>query len=258
MSMHSTQSRRTRSRARLALRPALLALAIAVGGGAMTASAQSAVPGYPVPADATLLSVSAQGEASATPDIATLSAGVVTQAPDAQAASRANAEQMARVMAAVRKAGIAERDVQTSGVSLHPQYRHSENSEPVITGYQATNTVNVKVRDIDRLGEVMDALVASGANQVHGPGFEIDEPESVRDDARRQALDKARARADMYAAALGLRVRRIVSISEGGGFSPPVPMMAMARAEAADASTPIAPGESTLAVNLDVVFELGR
>lgn len=247
-----------RSRPRHALlAPLLLAAGLALAATAMSADAQS-LPGYGIPADATLVSVSAQGEASRAPDIATLSAGVVTQAADAQAATRANAEQMERVMAAVRRAGIAERDVQTSGVNVHPQYRHVRDEAPTINGYQASNTVSIKVRDIAKLGQVMDALVASGANQVHGPGFDIDDREAVLDQARRAALEKAQARAKMYADTLGLRVRRIVSISEGGGLGPPMPMMAMARAEAAQADTPIAPGESTLSVNLDVVFELGR
>lgn len=235
----------------------LLAAGLALGATSMSAGAQS-LPGYGIPSDATLVSVSAHGEASRAPDIATLSAGVVTQAADAQAATRANAEQMERVMAAVRRAGIAERDVQTSGVNVHPQYRHVRDEAPTISGYQASNTVSIKVRDIARLGQVMDALVASGANQVHGPGFDIDDREAVLDQARRAALEKAQARAKMYADTLGLRVRRIVSISEGGGMGPPVPMMAMARADKAESTTPIAPGESTLGVNLDVVFELGR
>jgi uncharacterized protein len=246
------------SRPRRPLLALLLLAAIPVlGTAAMTAGAQS-LPGYGIPSDATLVSVSAHGEASRAPDIATLSAGVVTQAADAQAATRANAEQMERVMAAVRRAGIAERDVQTSGVNVHPQYQHVRDAAPTISGYQASNTVNIKVRDIARLGQVMDALVASGANQVHGPGFDIDDRDAVQDEARRAALEKAQARASMYAQALGLRVRRIVSISEGGGMGPPMPMMAMARADKAESSTPIAPGESTLGVSLDIVFELGR
>jgi uncharacterized protein YggE len=162
-------------------------------------------------------------------------------------------------MAAIRAAGIAERDIQTSGVNLNPQYKYVENQAPAITGYQASNTVNLKVRDIAKLGKVLDALVASGANQVNGPSFEIDQPEAAYDEARRAALEKAQARAAMYAKALGLRVRRIVSISEGGGFQPPMPMpmMAMARGKA-EADTAVSPGETTLTANLDVVFELGQ
>src|SRR5690606_19318216 len=108
-------------------------------------------------------------------------------------------------------------------------------------------------------GAVLDALVASGANQVHGPSFDVDQKDAAYDEARRAALTKARARADMYAEALGMRVRRIASISEGGGFNRPMPpmMMAMDAAESR-ATTPVSPGETTLSVSLDVVFELGR
>ena len=241
------------------LRPLLLATALTLSAIAMTASAQSSVAATYAPSDGTLLSVSAQAEARRVPDVATISAGVVTQAADANAAMRANATQMDKVMAAIRAAGIAERDIQTSGVNLNPQYKYVDNQAPAITGYQASNTVNLKVRDIARLGKVLDALVASGANQVNGPSFEIDQPEAAYDEARRSALDKAQARAAMYAKTLGLRVRRIVSISEGGGFQPPMPMpmMAMARGKA-EADTAVSPGETTLSANLDMVFELGQ
>jgi uncharacterized protein YggE len=230
---------------------AALAL-LAVAGGALAQQ-------VPLPADGTLLSVSAHAEATRVPDVASLSTGVVTQAADANAAMQANAAQMDRVMAAIRAAGIAERDIQTSGINLNPQYRYVENQPPSITGYQASNTVSLKVRDIGKLGKVLDALVASGANQVNGPSFEVDKPEAAYDEARRAALANAQGRAKMYADALGLRVRRIVSISEGGGFQPPMPMMAMARAEKGQAyDTAVSPGETTLSANLDVVFELGR
>ncbi len=239
------------------LRKPLIAAALVTllaPGLAMTASAQSSQTAN----DGTLLSIAADAQATRVPDIATLSGGVVTQAADANTAMRANADQMSRVMAAIKAAGIAERDVQTAGISLFPQYRYAENQPPTITGYQATNTVNVKVRDISRLGKVLDALVASGANQISGPNFEIDEPEAAYDEARRNALKKAQARADMYAATLGLRVRRIVSISEGGGYNPPgpIPMMKMAAMEARD--TPVSPGETSLSASLNVVFELGK
>jgi uncharacterized protein YggE len=237
---------------------AALALASLLLAG--TAFAQTAPVAAPMtPSDGTLLSISAQAEARRVPDVATLSAGVVTQAADANAAMRANATQMDKVMAAIKAAGIAERDIRTSGISLNPQYKYVENQSPTITGYQASNTVDLKVRDVARLGKVLDALVASGANQVNGPNFEIDQPEPVYDQARRDALQKAQARAEMYAKALGLKVRRIVSISEGGGYRPPMPMpmMAMARAKN-ESDTSMAPGETTLTANLDVVFELGH
>jgi len=244
---------------RHALSRSLLALSFAFGVPVMTSSAQTA-PGPAIAADGTLLNVSAQAEASRVPDVATISAGVVTQAVDGNAAMRQNAEQMARVVAAIKAAGIADKDVQTSGISLNPQYKYAENQAPQITGYQASNNVSLKVRDIARLGKVLDALAAVGANQINGPSFEIDQPEPVRDEARLAALQKAQARAETYAKALGLRVRRIVSISEGGNSFPrPVPMMA--RVQAADGfakETSVSPGETTLSVSLDVVFELGK
>ena len=236
----------------------LLASALAIGTVAMTnASAQSPSPPIAAPSDGTLLSVSASAEATRVPDVASLSTGVVTQAADANAALKANSTQMNKVVAAIRAAGIAERDIQTSGININPQYRYAENQPPTITGYQASNTVNIRVRDIAKLGEVLDALVASGANQVNGPGFEIDQPDAVQDEARRAALEKAQARATMYAKALGLRVRRIVSISEGGGFQPPMPMLRMAAMEKA-ADTAVSPGENTVSASVDVVFELGK
>ena len=242
------------------LRTLALALALAAGTP-MTACAQpQTATGYAMPADGTLLSVSAEASAKRVPDVATISTGVVTQAADANAAMRANAVQMDKVMAAIRAAGIGERDVQTSGINLNPQYKYVENAPPSIVGYQASNTVNVKVRDLSKLGKVLDAFVANGANQINGPSFEVDKPDEAYDEARLAALKKAQARADTYASALGLKVRRIVSISEGGASFPrPMPMM---RAMAADAGfakeTSVSPGETTLSVNIDVVFELGR
>src|SRR5690606_27430342 len=234
----------------------LLAALLALGPYTMTHAQDRTVQATTT--DGTLLSVTARAEASRTPDIASLSAGVVTQAADANAALKANSAQMSKVVATIRAAGVPERDVQTSGISIQPQYRYAENQPPVITGYQASNTVTIKVRDIGRLGEVLDALVASGANQVNGPNFEIGEPEAVYDEARQAALELAQARAAMYAQSLGLRVRRIVSISEGGGFQPPMPMMKAMAMDARMESAPVAPGETTLAASLDVVFELGN
>lgn len=244
------------SGARSLVRSAALAAALAL---AITLAVVGPAAGQPVSAEGTLLSVSAHAEARRTPDIAQVSAGVTTQAADANASMRQNAEQMTKVIAAIRAAGISERDVQTSGINLNPQYRYVESQPPAITGYQASNTVNVTVRDLSRLGKILDSLVATGANQINGPTFDVDHKESAFDEARRGALDNARQRADMYAKALGLRVRRIVSIDETGGRSmpPPIRMMAMAKADRAE-STPVSPGENVLDANIDVVFELGK
>jgi uncharacterized protein YggE len=240
------------------LRPLAVAAALALGLGTALAAHAQTVPA-PVAASGTLLSISAEGEVQRAPDIAHLSTGVVTRAADAQAAMNANAEQMQKVIAAIRQAGIAEDDIRTSGVNLFPQYRHAPDQAPEITGYEAHNTVEITVREIGRLGDVIDALVAAGANQINGPRFEVADKQAAFDEARRIALENARERARMYAQTLDMQVQRIVSISEGHGYAPPrpVPMMAMARMESA-ADTPIEPGQSTLSVTLDVVFELDQ
>ena len=149
--------------------------------------------------------------------------------------------------------------MQTSGISLNPTYQYAENQPPKITGYEAHNTVNVVVRDISKLGKILDTLAEVGANQINGPTFDVDKKDEAMDEARRQAIEKAQARAEMYAKTLNMRVRRIVSINEGGQMGPPMPMMRMQAMEMAKgADTSVSPGENTLSVNLDVVFELGR
>lgn len=242
---------------RPALRPFALAVGLSLGLGSAFAAGAQTVPAQ-VAIDGTLLSISAEGEVRRDPDIARLSTGVVTRAADAQAAMDANAARMQDVIAAIRQAGIAEADIQTSGVNLFPQYRYGENQPPEITGYEAHNTVEITVREIDALGDVIDALVAAGANQINGPSFDVEDKQAAFDEARRIALENARERARMYAQTLDMQVQRIVSISEGHGFAPPrpVPMMAMARME--KAGTPVEPGQSTLSVTLDIVFELDQ
>lgn len=224
---------------------------------AVPALAQLSQPAVAV--NGTLLNISASAEATRIPDVARISAGVVTQATDSNGALRANAQQMDKVMAAIKKSGIAERDVQTSGVSLNPQYKYEDNKAPQIVGYQASNTVNIKVRDISKLGAVLDGLADQGANQINGPMFSIDQPEPVYDQARMDALKKAQERAQTYAKNLNLRVVRIVSIDEtnNGGFQPMAVLSAAPRA-AKEFNSPISPGETTLSVTLNVVFELGR
>jgi uncharacterized protein len=234
----------------------LLTLAAAAAAAVpMSATAQVAAPGA-IMSDGTLLEVVAEGEATRVPDIATIRAGVVTQAQTAAAALAANATQMKSVIAALKAAGVADRDVQTANISLNPQYRYAENQPPVITGYQASNTVSVKFRDIARSGNILDALVKQGANQIDGPNLSIDQIEAAQDEARTDAVKRARARADLYARALGMRVERLVSLSEGndGGMPGPMPMM-MARAEAKD-STQLVPGEQRVGVTVRVRFLL--
>jgi len=223
---------------------------------AIPTAALAQTPQAMVPMAGTRLDVSATGEVSRIPDVAIISAGVVTRQPTASAAIQENAARMERVLAALKRAGVADRDVQTSSINLNPEYRYHENQPPQLNGYTASNQVSVRFRDIRNSGRILDALVAEGANQINGPTLTIDKPETALDEARTQAIATGQARADFYARALGKRVVRLVSVSEGGGNYPvpPVPMMMEARAQSAD--TKIIPGEQKLQVALSMVFEL--
>lgn len=223
---------------------------------AFSAVPLQAQPVAPPAISGTRLDIVATGEVTRVPDIVRISTGVVTQAPTASAAIAQNAERMAAVRAALKRAGIADRDIQTSSINLNPDYRHGENRAPQLIGYRASNEVSVRFRDIANTGRIIDALVAQGANQINGPMLGIEKPEEALDEARVAALRTARGRAEIYARAMGKRVARIVSVSESGGqFTPyPRPMMAEARMDAA--STKIDPGEQTLSVSLSVSFEL--
>lgn len=207
-------------------------------------------------AQGTLLSVSADGSSEARPDLATLNLGVTTEGQTAQAALQENARRMTALTQALRRAGVAERDIQTSNVSVYPQQQYRENQPPLITGYQANNSVTAKIRNINNVGRVIDAAVGAGGNTINGVSFSHADPDAQLDIARRDAIAEARRRAELYANALGMRVHRIVAVSEGGGYSPPVPMAMERMAAANDASTPISPGQIETRVSVNVTFEL--
>ncbi len=205
----------------------------------------------------TRLDISATGEATRVPDVAIVNAGVQTRSTSATDALAQNGARMERVRAALKRAGIADRDIQTSNISLNPEYRYQDNQPPQLTGYTASNQVNVRFRDIRNTGKILDALVAEGANQISGPNLTIDQPDAALDEARTKAVAVGRARAEQYARALGMRVVRLVAVSEsGGGYAPPppMPMAVMARGER-DYSK-IDPGEQKLSVSLGMTFEL--
>jgi len=214
------------------------------------------VPGAFVPVDGTVLDVQAEGTSTRVPDLAVIEAGVVTQAATASAAMQQNSAQMARVLAALRKAGIAERDIQTASIGLAPQYRYEQNQPPILTGYQATNQVSVRFRDVAKSGAILDLLVREGANNLSGPNLVIDKPAPALDEARAAAVATARARAELYAKAAGLRVDRILSISESGERAPAPIMVQSMRAKAESADTQVVAGERELSISLTVRFLL--
>jgi uncharacterized protein YggE len=238
-----------------------LTLALAAGAlGAPAAFAQSAPSAADNMFRATTLNLSAYGETRVAPDMATINLGVIGEAPTAVAAMAANATKMNQVMAALKKAGIADKDVQTSGLNLNPQYVYQQNEQPKLTGYQATSQVTITVRDLARLGAAVDATVKAGADQVNGISFGLTDPRAAEDAARLQAVKALTAKADLYAKATGLRVARLVTLSEGGGYvpsPPPMPVMAMARMEKS-ADTSVAPGELRVRVDVTGMYELAH
>lgn len=212
----------------------------------------------------TLLTVSGEGEAMRKPDLAVFTAGVSSTGKTAGEALRANSADMNRVIAALKNAGIADRDIQTSTISLSPVYADMsrqpanplEQQMPRILGYQVSNSVVVKQRKLDEFGKVIDTLVSAGANQVNGPSFQIDKPSAAMDEARAEAMKAARGRANLYANAAGLKVLRILSISESGGYAPrPMVYAKMAVANMAEAA-PVEAGELSLSASVTVQFEL--
>jgi len=225
------------------------AAAIAAPAAAQQAAITQTIAG-------TRLDVSATGEVTRVPDVAIISAGVVTRSTTATGALQDAADRMARVQAALTRAGIASRDIQTSNLSLNPEYRYENNQPPQLVGYTATNQLSVRFRDIRNSGKILDALVKEGANQISGPNLTIDQPDAALDEARGAAVRMGRARAELYARSLGMRVVRLVSVSEGGGNYPPPPMPPMMMARAQSADTKIEAGEQKLSVTLAMVFEL--
>lgn len=238
------------------MKAAAAAAMLAAVAAPAVASAQDAQMAMPA-VQGTLLTVSAEGKLEGRPDMATINLGVTTEGQSAAAALAENARRMSALTAALRRAGVAERDIQTSNVSVNPQQQYRENEPPLITGYQASNSVTAKVRNIDNTGRVIDAAVGAGGNNVNGVYFSYQDPDAQMDRARRAAIENARHRAELYASALGMRVARVVAVSEGGGMQPPFPMPMMAREVAVqDASTPISPGEIETSINVNVTYEL--
>ena len=236
----------------------VLAAALLLGAAAMPSAALAQQSTINQTIAGTRLDINATGEVVRVPDLATISAGVVSRSPTASGAMRDAANRMARVRDALKRAGIADRDIQTSNISLSPNYTYAKDQPPRISGYSASNQVTVRFRDLANTGSILDALVAEGANQISGPNLSIDKSEGALDEARAKAVAIARARAELYARSLGMRVVRVVSVSESGGYAPPPPMPPMVmmaeRSQAAD--TRIDPGEQKLQVSVSMTFEL--
>jgi uncharacterized protein len=205
------------------------------------------------------LSVSEMVESA--PDTATFSTGVETAAPTASVALRQNSTQVARVISQLKAMGIAEKDIQTSGINLSPEYEYIQATQRNrFKGYRVSNQVQVKMRDIEKLGTIMDQVVASGATNINGPYFSIADDSAVKRAARATALANGKAQAETYARAAGYSGVRLLSVSEAvmGRPMPYAMMRQTANVEAMDASVPVQPGQVGTSVMLNLQYEMVR
>lgn len=229
--------------------PLTLAMAIAVP--AIAGAAEQLPP---------RITVIGEGESSIAPDMALLSLSVMREAATAREALSANNDAMAAVISAMKAAGIAERDLQTAGVQISPRYDYSPKpdgaQEAKLVAYQVTNTLSVRVRDLAKTGEILDKAVGLGVNQGGGISFTNDDPSKVTSEARKKAVADALARATTLTEAAGVKLGRILEISETSFAQPPMPMMREYAAKAGADSVPVQAGENAYRVQVSVTFEL--
>lgn len=201
------------------------------------------------------LSVTGHGVVSAPPDVATIMTGVESFADSASEALAVNSDQMQRVFKALDAAGIEQIDIQTSNLSVSPRYNDRKISSGYqVAGYQVRNTLTVRVRDVSALGEILDTIVSTGANRIDAVSFGFSDPKTLRDQARKLAVEDARNTAELYASAAGVSLGAVLSISDGS--SPVRPMQGMAMAEMSRSAVPIAAGQSSVSDTVRIVWAL--
>lgn len=202
--------------------------------------------------------VTGEGAVDIAPDMATISLGVTSEADTAAAALKANNEKQAQVLAALAAAGIEPRDIQTSGLNMSPLWdnRSYSDGRPRITGYQVSNIVTVRVRKLDDLGGLLDAVVTTGANQLNSLTFGLEDDREAMDEARRRAVADAMAKAKLYAEAAGVSLGKVMMITENGGYQPPQPMFR--RDAAMEAGVLVAGGELTVSSGVSITFAIGE
>ncbi len=231
----------------------MLAVALLVPGVMRPALAETAV----VQMQAGEITVTGEGRVDSAPDMAMIHLGVTTEGKTAAEALAANSAEIAKVLANLTAAGIEARDVQTTGLSINPNWQNDSvsSSGMAIKGYIAANTVSVRVRALDSLGGLLDAAVKDGANTLNGVEFGLQTPGPVMDAARKAAVADAKARAELIAGAAGVKLGAIKSIREGGEAPMPVPMLRMA-AEASAGAVPVASGEVGTSAQVTIVWAL--
>jgi uncharacterized protein YggE len=225
----------------------LLALLVAAVPTSVQAQERPLVPS---------LTVVGSGKVSARPDMAQIQVGVVSEAASAAKALKDNNEAMARLFSALEGHGIAKKDTQTSNFSVIPQYKQGKQVEQPqrITGYRVSNTVRIKVRKLDTLGQILDDVVQQGANQVHSISFSVAESAPLLDEARRKAMADARRKAELYAKEAGVDVGKVLLIQEQTPHVSLPPVIGFARAESA--GVPIAEGEMEFGASITVTYAI--
>ena len=230
----------------------------------------AAVAAIALPASAAEIQIASQGPVvelsvnevvRSAPDVAQVGAGVTTRAATAREALTQNSQAMDRIVARLRQLGIAGEDIQTSNFNLSPQYDYNQQSgEQVFRGYNVSNQVQVKLRDLPRAGEILDALVNAGANTIYGPNFILEDDEAAKAEARAQAFARGRRMAEDYARVAGYSSVRLLEISESvQNHGPmPQPMMARAAMDSGESAPPIEPGQVGTGVSITVKYEMGR
>ncbi len=220
------------------------------------------------------ISFSGEGKVSAKPDVSVVNFSIVTEAVTSKAAQNDNSAKSKKVVDFLKDQGIADKDIKTRGYNVYPQYSYprpisigvstnmgypvppNDNGNPKITGYQVTQSFEVKVRDLTKVGAVLDGLVAQGANQVNNLGFQIDNPEKIKDEARAMAIADAKAKADSLRSQLGIRLGKIVNYTEGGGGYP-VYMLEAKTTGGDSGSGPSTPtGENEITVDVTITYQI--
>ena len=208
-------------------------------------------------ASAPQIQVSATGQSFMAPDMASVSAGVVTQGKTAREAMFGNATKMTRVFEELEAAQIEKKHITTSQLSLKPRYNYQNRQSPKIDGYEARNTVTAKTHNLDNVGAMLDALVKAGVNNINGVQFSVKDPKAAQEKAREDAILEAKAKAEAMAKAAGVKLGNLKSLTESrGNFSPQPVAYARSSLDSASVSTPISAGEQSLSITVNMTYEI--
>ncbi|GAB5480918.1 MAG: SIMPL domain-containing protein [Parasphingorhabdus sp.] len=235
---------------------AIITIAAAMLGGGQMAEAAN----VQITAQNPVIELTISEQVDSRPDTATFSTRVETKAPTATQALRENSRQARMMIEKLKSLGVAADDIQTTGINLNADYQYDRGGKVSrFVGYRVSNQVRAKVRNIDDLGQILDALVSDGgATNLNGPYFSIDDDSKVKQTARERALANGKRQAESYARASGYTGVRVVSIAEGFSNASPHPVSSMRMMSVQDESVPVAPGQVGTTVSLNITYEMIR